>query len=78
IVDNGRIPVRVEQAQVTAALIQLAGMDNDDVKAATGIYDASLGARRNETSGIAINSCKMQGAVATFNYIDNLAYAVRY
>ncbi|AIC11263.1 portal protein [Xylella fastidiosa] len=78
IVDNGRIPVRVEQAQVPDALIRLAGMDNDDVKAATGIYDASLGARSNETSGIAINSRKMQGAVATFNYIDNLAYAVRY
>ncbi len=53
-------------------------MDNDDVKASTGLYDASLGARSNETSGIAINSRKQQGAVATFNYVDNLAYAVRY
>lgn len=75
---GGNIPRRTEQAEVPAALIQLAGMDNDDMKAATGLYDASLGARSNETSGIAINTRKQQGATATFNYIDNLAYAIRF
>lgn len=75
---GGNIPQRTQQAEVPAALIQLAGMDNDDMKAATGLYDASLGARSNETSGIAINTRKQQGATATFNYIDNLAYAIRY
>ncbi len=39
---GGAAPRRVEQAQVPAALIQLAGMDNDDVKASTGLYDAKL------------------------------------
>jgi hypothetical protein len=72
------IPKRTEQAQVPTALIQLAGMDTDDMKASTGQYDASLGARSNETSGLAINSRKQQGATATFNYIDNLVYAIRY
>lgn len=76
--NGGNMPKRVEQAQVPSALIQLAGMDNDDLKAATGIYDASLGARSNETTGIAINSRKQQGATATYNYIDNLAYAIQY
>lgn len=71
-------PQRTSQAEVPAALIQLAGMDNDDMKAATGQYDASLGARSNETSGIAINSRKQQGATATYNYIDNFAAAKRY
>lgn len=75
---NGAIPKRTEQAEVPAALIQLAGMDNDDMKAATGQFDASLGARSNETSGLAIRQRKMQGATATFNYIDNLVYAIRY
>lgn len=75
---GGNIPKRTEQAEVPAALIQLAGMDNDDMKAATGLYDASLGARSNETSGVAINTRKQQGATATFNYVDNLAYAIRY
>jgi hypothetical protein len=75
---EGAIPQRVQQAEVPVALIQLAGMDADDMKASTGIYDASLGARSNETSGLAINSRKQQGATATFNYIDNLTYAIRY
>jgi hypothetical protein len=75
---DGVMPQRVQQAEVPAALIQLAGMDNDDMKAATGQYDASLGARSNETSGLAINSRKQQGATATFNYPDNLAKAIRF
>lgn len=76
--EPGAMPQRAGQADVPAALIQMAGMDNDDMKAATGIHDASLGARSNETSGRAINARKVQGATATFNYIDNLAYAIRY
>jgi hypothetical protein len=71
-------PQRTQQAEVPVALIQLAQLDNEDIKAATGIYDASLGARSNETSGRAINARKQQGATATFNYIDNLAYSIRY
>jgi hypothetical protein len=71
------MPQRANQAEVPAALIQLAGMDNDDMKAATGQYDASLGARSNETSGIAIGQRKQQGATATFHYVDNLGYAIR-
>lgn len=69
---------RTRQAEIPSALIQLASIDNEDIKAGTGIYDASLGARSNETSGKAINARAMQGATATFNYVDNLAYAIRY
>lgn len=76
--DADDMPQRAHQAEVPAALLQLAALDNDDIKATTGIYDASLGARSNETSGVAINQRKNQGAVATFNYLDNLSYAIRY
>ncbi|KRG69129.1 portal protein [Pseudoxanthomonas dokdonensis] len=76
--DAEEMPKRAQQAEVPAALIQLAGMDNDDMKAATGQHDASLGARSNETSGKAINARKQQGATATFNYMDNLTYSIRY
>lgn len=75
---DSAMPQRAQQAEVPAALLQLAAIDNDDMKAATGIYDASLGARSNETSGRAINARKLQGATANFDYIDNLAYAIRY
>ncbi len=71
-------PTRVAQAEIPAALMQVGQMDNDDMKAATGIYDASLGLQSNETSGVAIGQRKMQGAVATFNYADNLSYSIRY
>lgn len=72
------IPQRAGQAEIPAALLQLAAMDNEDIKASTGQYDASLGARSNETSGVAIGQRKMQSATATFNYIDNLAYAIKF
>lgn len=51
---------------------------NDELKATTGIYDASLGNRSNETSGRAIRERKVEGDVATFAYIDNLARAIRH
>lgn len=72
------IPQRAQQAEVPTALIQMAAMDNDDIKAATGIFDPSLGAQSNETSGKAINARKQQSAVSTFNFIDNLSYAIRF
>lgn len=72
------MPQRAAQAEIPAALLQLSALDNEDIKANTGIYDASLGARSNETSGRGIMARQQQGATATFNYIDNLAYAIRY
>lgn len=72
------LPARAGQAEIPAALLQLAALDNEDIKASTGQYDSSLGARSNETSGTAISQRKMQSATATFNYIDNLAYAIKY
>lgn len=72
------LPKRSNQAEIPAALLQLAALDNEDIKANTGIYDASLGARSNETSGRGIMARQQQGATATFNYIDNLAYAIRH
>jgi hypothetical protein len=44
---------------------------SDDMKAIMGIYDASLGARSNETSGRAIRERKMEGDVSTFHFMDN-------
>lgn len=72
------MPQRTQQAEVPAALIQLAAMDNEDIKATTGQFNPSLGAQSNASSGRAINSLKMSGATATFNYIDNLVYAIKY
>jgi hypothetical protein len=50
---------------------------NDDMKAILGIYDASLGARSNETSGKAIMARQREGDVSTFHFIDNLSRGIR-
>jgi len=75
---NGGKPSREPTAQFPAALAQAAAISSDDIKAATGIYDASLGARSNETSGRAILARQREGDVANFDYIDNLSYAMKY
>ena len=49
----------------------------DDMKAIIGMYDASLGARSNETSGKAIMARQREGDVSTFHFIDNLSRAIR-
>lgn len=72
-----QMPQRAGQAEIPAALIQLAALDNEDIKAGTGIYDASLGARSNETSGRAIAARQMQGATSTYHFTDNLARGIR-
>lgn len=75
---NDAMPKRAGQAEVPAALIALGNMDNDDMRAQSGQYAANLGAPSNESSGKAIGMRRQQGATATFNYIDNLVYAIQF
>lgn len=74
----GGMPVRPPGPQIPAALIQLAQLDNDDLKATMGQFDASLGAKGNETSGRAIMARQKEGDNANFNYIDNLGRAIKF
>ncbi len=62
----------------SASAMQQALTASDDMKAIMGIYDASLGARSNETSGKAILARQREGDISTFNFIDNLTRAIRY
>ena len=75
---QGGVPIRSAPPAFPAALAQSSALSSDDIKAATGIYDASLGARSNETSGKAIIARQREGDVANFDYIDNLSYALKY
>ena len=61
-----------------ASSLQQALNASDDMKSIMGIYDASLGARSNETSGRAILARQREGDVSTYNFIDNLTRAIRY
>lgn len=48
----------------------------DDIKGTLGMYNASLGQRGNESSGVAINARKAEGDVATFHFGDNLTKSI--
>ena len=47
-----------------------------DMQAVVGIYNASLGAKSNETSGIAIANREKQGDTGTYVYMANFALAI--
>lgn len=70
-------PQRVGGADVPVALIQETQLASDEIKAVTGIYDASMGARSNESSGRAIYARQQQGEISTFNFADNMSKGVQ-
>lgn len=76
--DGGVPPQRQPFAGVPAGALQEALNAADDMKAIMGIYDASLGARSNETSGRAIIARQREGDISTFHFIDNLARSIRH
>lgn len=76
--DGMEPPQRQPFASVPAGALQEAMNASDDMKAIMGLYDASLGARSNETSGRAIMARQREGDVSTFHYIDNLSRAIRH
>jgi hypothetical protein len=57
------------------ALSQAAAQEIDDLKSSAGIFDASLGAQGNETSGIAIERRRQQSGLTNFHFVDNLTRA---
>lgn len=50
----------------------------EDLKATTGIYDAALGAKSNETSGVAIQRRNQQAQTSNYHLIDNLTRSIRH
>jgi hypothetical protein len=77
-VEGAPPPQRQPFAGVPAGALQEALNASDDMKATIGIFDPSLGARSNETSGVAINARKTQASNNTFHFIDNQARAIRH
>jgi hypothetical protein len=71
-------PQRQPLPSIFTAALQEALNASDDMKSIIGIYDASLGARSNETSGRAIMARQREGDVSTFHFIDNLQRAIRH
>jgi hypothetical protein len=74
----GAAPQRTPFAGVPAGALQEALNASDDIKSIIGIYDSSLGARSNETSGRAILARQKQADNSNFHFIDNLSRAIKY
>jgi hypothetical protein len=76
---DGEMPQRIPLDSGPAlGAMQEALSASDDMKAVIGLYDASLGARSNETSGRAIMARQREGDVSTFHFVDNLNRAIRH
>lgn len=76
--DGDVSPQRQPFAGVPAGALQEALNASDDMKSIIGMYDASLGARSNETSGKAIMARQREGDVGSFHFIDNLSRGIRH
>lgn len=64
-------PSRLAPPPVPTGILNAMQGAKEDIKAALGMYDASIGNKSNETSGIAIENRQRKGDVATFHFGDN-------
>ena len=74
--DGGNKPERQPPPSPSSGWIQEALQSADDIKSTTGIFDASLGAKSNETSGKAIMARQREGDIGTYTFIDNVLDAI--
>jgi len=79
-VDNTLAPApqRQPMADVPVGVLAMAGHARDNIKATTGLFDSSLGARGNATSGIQEKAQQRQGDTANFHYTNNRNMTVRH
>jgi hypothetical protein len=81
-VDGNGNPIPAPQRQQPPVMAQayMQGMQiaSEEMKMASGQYDASMGAKSNETSGRAIMARQREGDKATFHFIDNVARSIRF
>lgn len=71
-------PQRQQFEPAIQAVTVAAREANDDLKASTGINDASMGIRTNETSGVGIRDRAKQAQVSNFHFTDNLTRSIRH
>ena len=71
-------PHRLTAEPPVQAMMNATNMAGQFLKDTTGIYDASLGAHSNETSGRAILARQKEGDVSTFHFIDNFSRSIKH
>lgn len=74
---NDTGPRRQQPAIVPSAQISMSMQSSDKIKSTMGMFDASVGAQGNETSGRAILARQRESDTGSFRFIDNLSKAIR-
>lgn len=65
-------PQRLEPPVIPTGIVNAARETVEDIKSTMGLYNAAIGMRSNEISGIAIQRRQEEGSVATYHFADNL------
>lgn len=71
-------PQRVMSDANVGAITNARQMAGEDLKATTGIFDATLGNKSQESSGVAIQRRTSQAQTSNYHFVDNLARALRH
>jgi hypothetical protein len=71
-------PQRTQPADAGASVLQGMSMAVDNLKAVTGVFDASLGAPGNETSGRAIIARQKEGDNSNYHFMANMQIATHH
>ena len=70
-------PQRQAPQQIPAANVTAANNAAEDMKAVAGIFDASMGDREQDPSGVALSRHQMASEISTFQFYDNACRSVR-
>jgi hypothetical protein len=70
------LPQRMNTEPAIQAIAATRNMAGDDIKSIFGTFDASLGDRSNETSGVAILARTDQTNISNYHYYDNLVRSI--
>lgn len=71
------VPARIAPAAMPAAELTIVREMGEMVKSVTGMYDAAIGARSNETSGVAIRARAQEADTANIAYVKARERAIR-
>lgn len=76
--NGGIAPQRVQPAVASQGIIEGIARAERHLQSVIGIYNASIGAKSNESSGVAVNARDRQSDTGTYVYIDNWGRAIRH
>ena len=65
-------PIRLQPPGASAGFLEAIASAKEAIKASMGIYNAGLGKREGDASGVALKQLDRSGDVATFHYPDNV------